>query len=306
MILIFKIKNYKKMLEVSGITKKYQEKIAVNNLNFSLKKGELIALLGPNGAGKSTTMKILTGFLTPDSGEVLWNGQEFKPENKNLKQKMGYLPENNPLYHDLTVKEYLTFASEIFQIKNQKKNILFWAEKLSLTDRLRQKIGTLSKGYKQRVGLAQALLHDPELLILDEPTTGLDPQQIIEIRNLIRDLAQEKTILLSTHLLQEVQLCDSVLLLHQGKKILQEKVENLQNGILEIETENSNFYSELKTWEEIENIEKKYNNKYEISGKNLSFLRQKIATWALEHQVLITQLQEKKPSLEEIFIRLTS
>lgn len=294
------------MLEVSGITKKYQEKIAVNNLNFSLKKGELIALLGPNGAGKSTTMKILTGFLTPDSGEVLWNGQEFKPENKNLKQKMGYLPENNPLYHDLTVKEYLTFASEIFQIKNQKKNILFWAEKLSLTDRLRQKIGTLSKGYKQRVGLAQALLHDPELLILDEPTTGLDPQQIIEIRNLIRDLAQEKTILLSTHLLQEVQLCDSVLLLHQGKKILQEKVENLQNGILEIETENSNFYSELKTWEEIENIEKKYNNKYEISGKNLSFLRQKIATWALEHQVLITQLQEKKPSLEEIFIRLTS
>lgn len=211
---------------VENIRKDYGQQIALNGVSFTANKGEVIALLGPNGAGKSTLMKILTGYLRPDNGIALVSGLDLQQQTISAQHKIGYLPESNPLYKEMYVKEYLNFHASISKLpKNTVEEVI---ERVGLTLEAGKKIGQLSKGYQQRVGLAAAIIHDPEVLILDEPTTGLDPNQLIEIRKLIKDLGQNKTVLLSTHIMQEVEaLCDRVLILKKGNLVLNESLHSL-------------------------------------------------------------------------------
>ncbi|HBW85784.1 MAG TPA: gliding motility-associated ABC transporter ATP-binding subunit GldA, partial [Crocinitomicaceae bacterium] len=192
-------------IEVINLSKYYGEQAAVNDISFSVNKGEIVGFLGPNGAGKSTTMKIMVGYIHASSGEVRINGQKVDVDNLETRKVIGYLPENNPLYTDMYVREYLEFIGKIYKIKNVRQRVDEMIEAVGLEVEQNKKIGMLSKGYKQRVGLAQALIHDPDVLILDEPTTGLDPNQIAEIRALIKRVGKEKTVILSTHIMQEVE-----------------------------------------------------------------------------------------------------
>lgn len=225
-------------IEVKNLTKVYGTQHAVNNLSFSIRSGEIIGFLGPNGAGKSTTMKILTGYISATSGDVSFNGNPFEINALNLKSKIGYLPENNPLYTDMYVVEYLKFMGGMSGLKGKSLNskVEDLIEKVGLTPERHKKIEQLSKGYRQRVGLAQALINDPEFLILDEPTTGLDPNQLVEIRNLIKEIAKNKTIILSTHIMQEVEaLCTRVLIINKGTLVADSTLSELKskNGSLE-------------------------------------------------------------------------
>ncbi len=215
---------------VQHLTRIYGEQKAVNDISFSVANGEIVGFLGPNGAGKSTTMKIITGYMKPDAGNTLVSGINVQEDALAAKKKIGYLPEANPLYYDMYVREYLDFIADAHHISNRKKKIADIIETVGLTPESRKKTGQLSKGYKQRVGLAAALLHDPEVLILDEPTTGLDPNQIIEIRELIRNLGKNKTVLFSSHILQEVEaLCDRVIIISKGKLVANDKLSDLKN-----------------------------------------------------------------------------
>jgi ABC-2 type transport system ATP-binding protein len=223
---------------VKELTKFFDKQIAVNNISFEAHPGRILGFLGPNGAGKSTTMKMITGFLSPNHGEIFVAGINTKLENINAKQKIGYLPESNPLYYDMYVKEYLSFIGEIYGIKNLSNRIIEVIEATGLQKEQHKQIGQLSKGYKQRVGLAQAIIHNPEVLILDEPTSGLDPNQLIEIRNLIKELGKTKTVILSTHIMQEVEaICDDVIIINKGKIVanssLKELLESHQEKTLE-------------------------------------------------------------------------
>jgi ABC-2 type transport system ATP-binding protein len=224
-------------IEVRNVTKIYGEQKALDNVSLSIQPGEIVGLLGPNGAGKSTLMKIVTCFIPPDSGEVKVNGHDIFEESLAVREKVGYLPEHNPLYLDMYVKEYLDFIAGIHKLgKASKARIEEIIEITGLTMEQRKKIGALSKGYRQRVGLAQALIHDPEVLILDEPTSGLDPNQIQEIRALIRSIGKEKTVMLSTHMMQEVEaICDRAIIIHKGKIVADDSLENLgkKHGELE-------------------------------------------------------------------------
>jgi ABC-2 type transport system ATP-binding protein len=222
-------------IEVVGLQKNYGTQKAVNNLSFSIDKGEIVGFLGPNGAGKSTTMKMITGYLTADAGKALVCGIDVTVDPIAVKKKIGYLPETNPLYLDMYVREYLSFIAGVHQIANPTKAIEVVIELTGLTIESKKKIGQLSKGYKQRVGLAAALVHDPEVLILDEPTSGLDPNQIIEIRNVIKSLGKNKTVLFSSHILQEVEaICDRVIIINKGQIVANESLKKLtENNRLE-------------------------------------------------------------------------
>ena len=205
-------------IEVKNLSKFYGEQAAVNDISFSIHKGEIVGFLGPNGAGKSTTMKILTGFIPATSGEVKICGMEVDVDSLETRKKIGYLPENNPLYLDMYVREYLEFVGKIYKVPNLKARIDEMIQQVGLEVEQNKKIGMLSKGYRQRVGLAQAIIHDPEVLILDEPTTGLDPNQLVEIRELIKRIGKSKTVMLSTHIMQEVEaICDRVIIIKSGK-----------------------------------------------------------------------------------------
>ena len=205
-------------IEVSQLTRMYGEQKAVDDISFSLNKGEIVGFLGPNGAGKSTTMKIITGYLKPDKGTAFVSGINVQEDPISAKRKIGYLPEANPLYYDMYVQEYLGFVADVHNVPDRKSRINTIVETVGLTPEKRKKSGQLSKGYKHRVGLAAALIHDPEVLVLDEPTTGLDPNQILEIRELIRNLGKNKTVLFSTHILQEVEaICDRVIIINKGR-----------------------------------------------------------------------------------------
>src|SRR5687767_10118167 len=216
-------------IEVKNLLKNYGEQKAVNNISFSLNKGEIVGFLGPNGAGKSTTMKMITGYLVPDGGTASVSGIDVIKEPISVKSKIGYLPEANPLYYDMYVREYLEFIAGIHNVSNRKKRIEEVIELTGLTIESKKKTGQLSKGYKQRVGLAASLVHDPEVLILDEPTSGLDPNQIIEIRNVIRDQGKNKMVLFSSHILQEVEaICDRVIIINKGQIVADDLLANLQ------------------------------------------------------------------------------
>jgi ABC-2 type transport system ATP-binding protein len=219
-------------IEVSKLTRMYGEQKAVDDISFSLNKGEIVGFLGPNGAGKSTTMKIITGYIKPDEGTAVVSGINVQRDPLAAKRKIGYLPEANPLYYDMYVQEYLGFVADVHAVSDKKNKINSIINTVGLTPERRKRTGQLSKGYKQRVGLAAALIHDPEVLVLDEPTTGLDPNQILEIRDLIRNLGKNKTVLFSTHILQEVEaLCDRVVIINKGKIIADSTLHDLKaNG----------------------------------------------------------------------------
>lgn len=217
-------------IEISGLTKHYGEQKAVDSISFKLSKGEIAGFLGPNGAGKSTTMKIITGYLQADEGTVEVCGIKVKNDSVDTKKRIGYLPEANPLYYDMYVREYLDFIAGVHQVQNKKHRIEEVIKVTGLTPESNKTIGQLSKGYKQRVGLSAALIHDPEVLILDEPTTGLDPNQIIEIRELIKSLGKDKTVLFSSHILQEVEaLCDRVIIINKGKLVADDSLANVKS-----------------------------------------------------------------------------
>ena len=221
---------------IEKINKYYGNQQALNDVSFSLNKGEVVGFIGPNGAGKSTLMKIITCYLTQDSGKVQVCNIDTQENDLLVKSKIGYLPEHNPLYKDMYIKEYLSFVGDIYKIDNLRKRIEEIIKKTGLSSEKSKKIGSLSKGYRQRVGLAAALIHDPEILILDEPTTGLDPNQLIEIRNLIKEAGKDKTVLLSTHIMQEVdKMCNRVIIINKGKIVDDQLVSNYQNKNIDLE-----------------------------------------------------------------------
>ncbi len=231
-------------LEVININKSYDGLKALNNISFKLKKGEIVGFLGPNGAGKSTLMKIITSFINQDSGEVIISSINKDVDTILTKSKIGYLSENNPLYNDMKVVEYLNFISQLYKLKNSKKRILLVSKQIGLEKVMNQEINSLSKGFKQRVGIAAALVHDPEILLLDEPTTGLDPNQLVEIRQLIKEIGKKKIILLSTHIMQEIpKICNRVIVINNGNIVDDKSLNSKDEKIIDFD---EYFYSLTK------------------------------------------------------------
>lgn len=301
-------------IKIENITKFYGKQKALNDVSMQINSGEIVGFLGPNGAGKSTMMKIITGFIPPSSGNVFINGKSIIEHSIELRKIIGYLPEHNPLYIEMYVKEYLMFMASIHlpkkQLKDRVKEIV---ELTGLTIEQNKKIGSLSKGYRQRVGLAQALVHNPEVLILDEPTTGLDPNQIVEIRNLIYEIGKEKTIMLSTHIMQEVEaICDRIIIINNGKLVADERPETIQN---KVKDETSVIIVEFdklidkKLFNEIEYItDVKYlkNNKWLLECDADKDIRSSIFRFAVKHGFTILSQQKQEKSLEDVFKQLTS
>jgi ABC-2 type transport system ATP-binding protein len=295
-------------LHLENVSKSYGDQVILKNLTLRLKKGEIIGFLGPNGAGKTTLMKILTGYLTQWEGSVRFETHDLKKDPQSVQRQLGYLPENNPLYGDMYVKEYLLFVGGLYGLTAMPIEDI--AAKVGLEQHLDKKITTLSKGYKQRVGLAAALLHDPQLLILDEPTTGLDPNQLGEIRQLILDLGKEKTIFLSTHILSEVEaLCDRVVILHQGKIVLDESLQNLRAQEKQIVEVSFDYRVEPVAMERIKNavsVKNIFDFQYEIEFDTEEDRRPMVFDFAHDNGLKIVALQHKSKNLEQRFNELTS
>jgi ABC-2 type transport system ATP-binding protein len=299
---------------VQGVTKFYGEQKALDNVSFEIKTGEIVGFLGPNGAGKSTMMKIITGFIPPSSGKVFVNGFDTGDGSVEVKKSIGYLPENNPLYPEMYVREYLRFAASLYHSgippKNQIDNII---KVTGLAPEQKKKIGSLSKGFRQRVGLAQALIHNPDVLILDEATTGLDPNQIIEIRNLIRDNGREKTVLLSTHIMQEVEaICNRVIIIDKGiivadeeKKDIYSKLQQTKQVIL-VEFDRSPDEGALKTIPFVDSLKKVRENTWLMESSVKQDIRPAIFSYAVSNSLTVLSLQKKENNLEEIFRILTN
>ena len=291
---------------VEHLTKQYAGQRVVDHLDFELRKGEITGFLGLNGAGKTTTMKMMCGALLPDEGDVRVFGHSILLEREQAQQHLGYLPEHNPLYPDMYVKEYLSYVANIYHAP--RKNI---AESIALTrleSHAHKKIHTLSKGYRQRVGLAATLLHDPDVLILDEPTNGLDPQQILEIRQIVRDLGQEKVVLLSSHIMQEIQaVCQRVMILHKGKIILNEPMAHLQDKEQTIEIL-FDFRVEEQLLHRIPHIKSIRNNEeffFTLTFDTQEDMRPKLFDFATENGLKILQMNHRHTDLEQLFTELT-
>ena len=298
-------------VETRQITKLFGKQKALNEVSFSIKKGELVGFLGPNGAGKSTMMKIITGFLPPDSGEVYVNGQKIVSKNLEIRKNIGYLPEHNPLYTDLFVKEFLEITAGFYKINKPKERIAEMVDLTGLGVEQHKKIGALSKGYRQRVGLAQALIHDPSVLILDEPTTGLDPNQLEEIRNLIRTISREKTVMLSSHIMQEVEaVCSRVIIINKGNIVADGGINDIKSGkILRNQVVNVEFSTPVKP-EKLMKVEGIKNvtlsgNVLEIETTGKEDIRPAIFDFAIKNQLILLTLNEKQQNLESVFHQLT-
>lgn len=295
-------------LVLENVAKNFGEVQALKGVSLTLKKGEVVGLLGPNGAGKSTLMKILTGYYTQWEGKVDFFEKDLKTELRAIQKQVGYLTENNPLYPEMYVEEYLQYVADLYRLKNPPIDQLM--EQTGLLDHQKKKIQTLSKGYKQRVGLAAALLHDPKLVILDEPTTGLDPNQLVEIRKLIRSLGKDKTVLLSTHILQEVDaLCDRVLIIHKGEIVLDQALEVLrkdQKQIIEVSFDYRVETEALARIPKVEKVKNTHDFDYEIHIKGSEDLRPVVFDFAHDNGLKILKLQLKNESLEQLFNSLTS
>lgn len=294
-------------IQVENITKTYGEQKALNNISFKIEKGEIVGFLGPNGAGKSTMMKILTTFLPASEGAAFVNGFEVNKDEIAVKKSVGYLPEHNPLYLEMYVREYLFFNAGIYNIpKNEVENVI---EKTGLSPEANKKISQLSKGYRQRVGLANALLHNPEVLILDEPTTGLDPNQLIEIRQLIKNVGKEKTVLLSTHIMQEVEaICDRVIIINKGEIVLDKKLSDLKNNkqqIIEVEFDYRVEEEALQKIPKLEKIENSVGFVYQLYFDTETDMRGKVFDFAHDNGLKILQLHQKNTTLEKLFSELT-
>jgi len=296
-------------IQFKSVSKIYDNQKAVDAISFSAKKGEIIGFLGPNGAGKSTTMKMLTGAVKPSSGKIVVNGIDISENLIATQREIGYLPEHNPLYKELYVKEYLQFCAEIHQIQNKKETIESVIEEIGLTNEAHKKIQQLSKGYQQRVGLAAAILHNPSILVLDEPTTGLDPNQLIEIRKLIKKLGKDKIVLFSTHILQEVEaVCNRVMILKKGQVILDQLVADLQKTTTQILEVTFNKKSCSSIFSSLENIKKTTNikeNTWQLEFHTKEDVRSSIFDFAQENQLKILELKTANKNLESLFRALT-
>jgi len=299
-------------IEVKNLLKVYGEQKAVNDISFKVNKGEIVGFLGPNGAGKSTTMKILTGYIEQSGGKAYVCGMNVADQPLETKKKIGYLPEANPLYYDMYVREYLAFVAEVHGIQKSKVKIENVIGLTGLSVESKKKIGQLSKGYKQRVGLAAALIHDPEVLILDEPTSGLDPNQIIEIRDVIKKQGKDKTVLFSSHILQEVEaICDRVIIINKGELVADDKLSNLrQRASSSSNTVKVSFKESIdKSWLEqlaaAGSVNKIDANNWQLATDNPELLRKQIFELSLQHNLNIVSLQSDSQSLEDVFRSLT-
>lgn len=297
-------------IEVKNITKKYGNQIAVNNISFRVNAGEIVGFLGPNGAGKSTTMKIISCFNSAHSGEVLVNGNSVQKDPLKIKKQLGYLAENNPLYEEMYVKEFLLFVAKIHQLNNPQDAVDDVIGKVGLTPEKGKKIGQLSKGYQQRVGIAQAIIHDPDVLILDEPTSGLDPLQLDEIRTLIKTLGKNKTVLLSTHIMQEVEsICDRIIVIKKGEIVADQGIKDDLNRsdeqIIVVEFDQKPKEEKLIAFLGEKTKIKKKGSSWVIASKENNDLRREIASFAKEHSLLILELKKESAKLEDLFKKLT-
>lgn len=294
-------------IEVQNITKSYGSQKAVDQITFSVTKGEIVGFLGPNGAGKSTLMKILTTYLEPTEGTATVNSHSISTDKKSVQQAIGYLPEHNPLYLDMYVREYLSFNANVYGVsKSRVEEVITLA---GLEEEAHKTIQQLSKGYRQRVGLANALLHDPEVLILDEPTTGLDPNQLVDIRELIKSIGKNKTVLLSTHIMQEVEaICDRVILIDHGKMVLDEQLSELsknQGQIIEVEFDYRVEDEALRGIPKLKEVENIVGFVYHLHFDTKEDMRSKVFDFAHDNGLKILQLHQKNKSLEQLFISLT-
>ncbi len=296
---------------VKNLLKQFGPQKAVNDISFSINKGEIVGFLGPNGAGKSTTMKMITGYVAPDAGEISVAGIDVNVDPLSAKKKVGYLPESNALYYDMYVREYLFFIAGIHKVGNAKAAVDSVIEKVGLTPESRKKIGQLSKGYKQRVGLAAALIHNPEVLILDEPTSGLDPNQIVEIRNVIKEQGKDKLVLFSSHILQEVEaICDRVLIISKGKIVADDQLANLQktssSNIVKVSFKEKIAADKLKELAAASLVSATDEHNWQVTTNEPELLRKQIFEMALQQNLNIVSLQSEGHSLEEIFKTLTN
>jgi len=301
-------------IEVKNLTKLYGEQKAIDNVTFTVNKGEIVGFLGPNGAGKSTTMKVITGYLQPDEGEAIVSGIAVKKQPLEAKATIGYLPEANPLYTDQYVREYLGFIADVHKVpaKSKQERIEGVIQTVGLSLESNKKIGQLSKGYKQRVGLAAALIHDPAVLILDEPTTGLDPNQIIEIREVIKSLGQNKTVLFSSHILQEVEaICDRVIIINRGKLVANDKLSNLRqqvdsNNLLRVTFKEPLEAAWLERLGSVQKVNKISTHEWELVCHNAKEAQRQVMELALQENLNIVSLQSGGQSLEDVFRSLTA
>ena len=298
-------------LEVTQLTKIYGSQKALSEVSFSVKPGRILGFLGPNGAGKSTTMKIICGFISPDEGSVRVMGKEQGKDAKAISSLIGYLPENNPLYHDMYVKEFLRFSGGLYGLSGQKlnKRVDLMLDKTGLNPEKHKKISQLSKGYRQRVGLARALIHDPSVVILDEPTTGLDPNQLVEIRALIKEISENRTVILSTHIMQEVEaICDDVVIISKGEIKASESLENLKSksdrAELILETEEELDLDWFTDFEETK-FGASQRNQVLIMSQSPTEDRKKLMSLIHEKELSIIGLSERKKGLEQIFREIT-
>jgi len=295
-------------IKVENITKIYGEQKALNNVSFEIKKPEIVGFLGPNGAGKSTMMKILTTFINPTKGEAQVNGHNIIAQPKQVQQSVGYLPEHNPLYLEQYVREYLGFNANVYKVsKNRIEEVI---ELTGLAPEAHKKMSALSKGYRQRVGLANALLHNPDVLILDEPTTGLDPNQLVEIRNLIKSIGKKKTVFLSTHIMQEVEaMCDRVIIINKGEIVANKKLTELRDGqeqtvIVEFDYRVEDAF--LLKLPHAKSVKNTHDFIYEIVFSTKKDMRSHVFDFAHDNKLKILQLNQKNASLETMFRELTA
>ncbi len=300
-------------IHVEKITKKYGKQKALDNISFEIKTGDIVGFIGPNGAGKSTMMKIITGFIPQNSGNVKVENIDISADPLEVKKNIGYLPEHNPLYLDMYVREYLSFVAGLYKLrKNTKARVEKMIEQTGLYAEQNKKIGALSKGYRQRVGLAQALIHDPKVLVLDEPTSGLDPNQIVEIRNLISELGKEKTVMLSTHIMQEVEaICDKVIIINKGRivaddytKDIQSKSQDKQQTIV-VEFEGTINKEDLKKITGVTEVAKTKSGSWLIQSSAEKDIRSEVFNFAVKQKTVVLGMQKKSKSLEDVFQELT-
>ena len=298
-------------VSVQNLTKIYGEQKAVNTVTFEAKKGEVLGFLGPNGAGKTTTMKILTCFIPQSEGQAEVCGFDVEKNPMEVRERIGYLPEHNPLYKDMYVKEYLGFVARLHKVRSAKKRVAEMIEMTGLGQEQHKLIGSLSKGYRQRVGLAQAMIHDPEVLILDEPTSGLDPNQLAEIRRLIKHLGEEKTVIFSTHIMQEVQaLCDRVLIINNGKIVANDPIEKLQNRVtggsmVTVEFNKPPKAPELKKIRHVSEVKNLGNNRFQVISGADHDVRSELFRFAVDHNLILLEMHKEVYSVEDVFQKLT-
>ncbi len=295
-------------IEVVNISKSYGDQKALDAVSFSVKKGEIVGFLGPNGAGKSTLMKILTTYITADEGSASVNGFDVSSNQKSVQLSVGYLPEHNPLYLDLYVREYLAFNADVFKVEKSRINEVI--ELTGLTSESHKKIGQLSKGYRQRVGLANALLHNPDVLILDEPTTGLDPNQLVEIRNVIKNVGKDKTVFLSTHIMQEVEaICDRVIIINNGKIVTDKKLDKLissdKEQVIEVEFDFKIEEQAIAKIPHLKSYKNVHDRVWELTFISETDMRPIVFDFANENGLKTLQLNQKNKNLETIFREIT-